>query len=172
MKNQSKLAPSNTKEFLKESSQIILTAQELSKVRHREIHRKLNVVKEYHRSGVRVKVQRNFEVPIVQIATSTLSNKNSKADRLKWAIYSKNKQKQRRDKIEKSKLETLRQEDPDIMTKSKSTNDLVAEAQQLQQQSDINNKRQKIQLQSSSRRIQLSARNRDEKTLPSARASV
>ena len=115
-----------------DESEMILTAQELSKVRHQEIHRKLNVVKEFQRSGVRVKVQRNFEVPIVQIATSSLSNKNSKADRLKWAIYSKNRMKQRRDKIKQGKLESLRQDVESDIPKSKSTADLNEQLRAIQ----------------------------------------
>ena len=68
----------------------MLTERELRKARHNEIHTKLNVVKEYQRAGKRHEIPEVEEIPIVQIATSTLKNKNSKAERLKYAIYSKN----------------------------------------------------------------------------------
>ena len=69
-----------------------LTIEEQKKIRHYEINNKLKEIKfreDYQRAGAPVKVEKNFKAPTIIIPTSTLPSKHS--DRLKYAIYSKNK---------------------------------------------------------------------------------
>ena len=47
------------------SNEVQLSAQERAKIRHDDINSKLNVVKEYVRSGRRVAVEPKIETPVV-----------------------------------------------------------------------------------------------------------
>ena len=65
-----------------------MTEADYALIRHEEINERFHVVKERERNGNKVKIPRDDEVHVVQIATSSLpvDKRNANKDRLKRVV--------------------------------------------------------------------------------------